>query len=979
MKNHNGKFLRLNAGRYLSDFSILVAVWSLCIAWPLYQVLIAGSTFFSTHNAGKKEILFVVLLLSFGFPLLWAFFSTISAIVSRLLRNILFAFGLFFPLTLFLANSFLYQPWDWLPVWGIWILGVLLVVFAFLLAVVLTRWHPSWQSRAIGILVAILVVGLFVFSPSMINFFFPKSSQVPVAGEMMQGDEEKKPNIVVLLFDELSLIEMLDTKDQINERLFPNFAKLSKESIWFPNAYAMNSQTHLAVPSILTGMIPSKDNLPPTRANHPLSIRNLLEQRGYNIYGNDVATKIFSSLLSSQTHHQKNSLYSDLSIIFCNVMLPPVMISVLNIPSISGGWADFSHDRNLKKNKDLSSDYDSRIDKFFEDINYDETFFAYYHFMLPHTPYKFLFNGASSNHYWEFGEWFLKNDEELLQNNKDFINILQMQYLQQACYADAVLGKVLEKMKQNKIYKNSVLIVLSDHGVLNESGKGRRVYSENNIPYEIASVPVFMKLPGEKTSIKHDLMRHIDVLPTLMDSLNWNIPWKTDGKSLLDPSKFPDEDDLLFFGIRMKGEYRMKKKDYLKGFEDRLEQKKKNFSSDYKNTAEIYFIDDYQLSGSKVSDYQQIASQKYVALIEDLHFYKNVNPNNYFFPVFPKGTLNTQSIISIVFALNGKIFYVGKSFQQDRGSEIYEFIGYFPPAAFINGYNKIELFVPVHEDGKIYLSPIEIKGRNIQLTDTGDLIYDDRQIKIDNINIFIRGHLAEIATMNNGVLTLSGWAIDKKRVSGADEILLFVKDEAVAFATPSKLRPDIVDAFNDPRYELSGFSIIAPNINRKDLSQTRLIIVSGNVAKELDLPTELFFKVLTIRDEVNVSTTGVLTWQGEKFMPCTSIDKIKGSIDIAGKDNNQLKITGWVIDFDNKKPADELLLFINGEPKVWSIPNMVRPDLVKNFNNQSYLRSGFDFNIELNSIGFVSDSEIHDVQVYGLCSGHYFLLKSFVE
>jgi hypothetical protein len=59
-------------------------------------------------------------------------------------------------------------------------------------------------------------------------------------------------------------------------------------------------------------------------------------------------------------------------------------------------------------------------------------------------------------------------------------------------------------------------------------------------------------------------------------------------------------------------------------------------------------------------------------------------------------------------------------------------------------------------------------------------------------------------------------------------------------------------------------------------------------------------------------------------MPCTSIDKIKGSIDIAGKDNNQLKIKGWIIDFDNKKPADDLLHFINGEPKSSVNSNMVR-------------------------------------------------------
>jgi hypothetical protein len=836
MKNHNRKFLRLNTDRYISDFSVLVAVWSLCIAWPLYQVLIAGSTFFSAHNAGKKEILFFILLLSFGFPVIWAFLSTFLGVFSRLLRNILFALGICLPLILFLSKSFLYQPWAWVPVWGVWILGLLIVAMAFLISVILTRWNPSWQGRTIGILVAILVIGLFVFSSTMINFFFPKSSQVAVAGEMIQDGEEKKPNIVVLLFDELSLIEMLDTKYQINERLFPNFAKLSKESLWFPNAYGPYASTHLTLPAIWTGKSTSK-HLPPSHSSYPDSFVNLLNKREYNIHAHEICSNFFPSSDASI-----NNFFKDSAIVFFNVMLPPSFLSFLNIPSIHSGWSNFSYDESEKlkqKSEMWIRDYD--IESFFDSINENENFFAFYHFLIPHFPYKFLYNGAFHN----LERYGVKNDSENLPHHNDIINAIKMQYLQQACYTDTLLGRIFEKMKEKNIYEDSVIIVLSDHGIVNEPGQPRKIFSENNISFDLAGVPLFMKIPWEKNNIEHDFANYADILPTLAGSLNWNIPWETDGRNLLAKDMKPNDDFLSFFSYPSKNafyEHRMHRKDYIIGFHNRLEQKKKVFSTDYTNASQIYFSDDWQITGSKVSEYQQIAPQKCVASIEDFHFYKNLHLNNYFFPVFTKGILNTDLIIPIVFALNGKIFYVGKSFQQDKKSEFSEFIGYFPPAAFIEGYNIVELFVPVRENGKIYLSPIEIQSRNIQLTDTGDLIYDDRQIKIQNTNAFIKGHFSDVATLINGVLTLSGWAIDKERVSGADEILLFIEDEVVAFSGPPKRRADVARALNDPKYEQSGFSLVVPNIAIGDLSQARLIVVSGNVAKELDLPKELFLK-----------------------------------------------------------------------------------------------------------------------------------------
>ena len=58
-------FISSTAAQFVSNFSILVAVWALCIAQPMYQVLSAGATFFAAHNAGPIEILMFILLFFF--------------------------------------------------------------------------------------------------------------------------------------------------------------------------------------------------------------------------------------------------------------------------------------------------------------------------------------------------------------------------------------------------------------------------------------------------------------------------------------------------------------------------------------------------------------------------------------------------------------------------------------------------------------------------------------------------------------------------------------------------------------------------------------------------------------------------------------------------------------------------------------------------------------------------------------------------
>lgn len=50
--------------------------------------------------------------------------------------------------------------------------------------------------------------------------------------------------------------------------------------------------------------------------------------------------------------------------------------------------------------------------------------------------------------------------------------------------------------------------------------------------FDILGVPLFMKLPGQKKgAVRNEAIQVIDILPTIADSLDIDVPWKLDGES----------------------------------------------------------------------------------------------------------------------------------------------------------------------------------------------------------------------------------------------------------------------------------------------------------------------------------------------------------------------------------------------------------------------------------------------------------------
>lgn len=117
--------------------------------------------------------------------------------------------------------------------------------------------------------------------------------------------------------------------------------------------------------------------------------------------------------------------------------------------------------------------------------------------------------------------------------NKEDIENLKFKYGALLSKCDKSLGEVLDKMDKYDMWKDTMLIVCTDHGfLLGEHGW----WAKNMMPSynELVNIPLFIwdptnKIKGER---RNALVQTIDIAPTILDFFNLEIPKDMQGKSL---------------------------------------------------------------------------------------------------------------------------------------------------------------------------------------------------------------------------------------------------------------------------------------------------------------------------------------------------------------------------------------------------------------------------------------------------------------
>ena len=115
-------------------------------------------------------------------------------------------------------------------------------------------------------------------------------------------------------------------------------------------------------------------------------------------------------------------------------------------------------------------------------------------------------------------------------------------HLLQTEYADKLLGDLLRRLRDTGVYDRALMVVLADHGVSFRAGERRRRPTPTNV-HDVANVPLFIKLPGQREGgIEDTAVRTIDVLPTIADELGLQLREPVDGVPVGERDADPDNE-----------------------------------------------------------------------------------------------------------------------------------------------------------------------------------------------------------------------------------------------------------------------------------------------------------------------------------------------------------------------------------------------------------------------------------------------------
>ena len=163
--------------------------------------------------------------------------------------------------------------------------------------------------------------------------------------------------------------------------------------------------------------------------------------------------------------------------------------------------------------------------------------FMYAHFLPPHWPYR---PPAPYDSFYTNNEevkmrkaWMVKSalDYDLIPPDNKDIYVYERRYFNNLRYGDHVVQTVLNELKANGLYDDSIIIITSDHG---ESFGEHKQFGHNTTVYEhMIKVPMAVKVPGTAPGRIKQQVGLIDIFPTLIELMDLKVEDpKLHGRSL---------------------------------------------------------------------------------------------------------------------------------------------------------------------------------------------------------------------------------------------------------------------------------------------------------------------------------------------------------------------------------------------------------------------------------------------------------------
>lgn len=276
-----------------------------------------------------------------------------------------------------------------------------------------------------------------------------------------------------------------------------NLKEFAKDALTFTNTYCVGPTCSPSRARLLTGTYPHQNGM--------LG----LAQRGFSLTkpGNHLANFLknngYTTCLSGIQHEYKS--YFDLE---------------------ENGLHDLGYENILTTSskefvkEDLhiwDRDNAMEVVKWLDNYDKEKPFFIAYGMHSTHRPYPIEVLDKIDERYVK-PIFPITNNEE---NRHD-----HAQYMTTAYYADENIKLILDALKRNKLYEDTIIIYTTDHGVA-------LPFNKCNLTDTGIGVAMIIRVPGAKSNgeVMDNLVSHIDVFPTLCELLSLEKPEYLEGKS----------------------------------------------------------------------------------------------------------------------------------------------------------------------------------------------------------------------------------------------------------------------------------------------------------------------------------------------------------------------------------------------------------------------------------------------------------------
>jgi hypothetical protein len=361
----------------------------------------------------------------------------------------------------------------------------------------------------------------------------PARAETP-AGPTATVTTGKQPPLVMILFDEFPLSSLLDKKGQIDRRVYPNFAALADQSTWYRNATGVAGFTPWAMPSMLTGNYPAKVKAP-SYTEYPDNMLTLFG-RYYDLKAYETISQLCPpsqcrTTAGSLDRGGLRAVLGDSARVLKEIVSPydaavdPA--SFIDQTAAEEAAPDDGKPLDPKfRFNQLRLNQPSRFNDFLDGLKAsDRPTMHFLHLLLPHAPWRYLPSGVEYN-YKTFGRAFSSD-----QTPAQVVELNHQRHLLQLAYTDRLVGQVVDKLKAEGLWDKSLVVMGADHGESWVVGEKPRSLEETNAP-DLMWVPQFIKAPGQTSGTVDDRnWEQVDLLPTIADLVNIQVPWKMEGVS----------------------------------------------------------------------------------------------------------------------------------------------------------------------------------------------------------------------------------------------------------------------------------------------------------------------------------------------------------------------------------------------------------------------------------------------------------------